>query len=217
MEMRSINNLDGCKARLTTRYAKLCCEDQQGTDDAFSAAWTGVVTFAASGSSSSSSSSAGLSTPKWAQTGFTRRRNAGSAAIIQYRKAEAQGDTYHHTFDTANAPAEGSTHDYQVQLDKTTGKWTFTYDGADWETYTDNFWTSHFGTRVDYGGETLTLQDDMSGTDANKCAFTNCQFKTDGQGYQDAATDTSTNDDPTKFGLERVSDTAVNIWDKNPH
>src|SRR5262249_25026921 len=76
---KSLANLIGGKAKIKTRYGKLCCEiEGRSTDAAFHAVYTNV------------SNETGAT--KWAQVGFSRRRNAGSTAIIQYRKAEVQGN-----------------------------------------------------------------------------------------------------------------------------
>jgi hypothetical protein len=202
---KSVANLIAIKTRIKTRYAKLCCEDEGcSTVAAFHAAYANI-----------SNSSSGL---KWAQVGVSRRRNAGSTAVIQYRKAEIQGDLYRINMDTANAPAEGSVHEYKCELDKSTGTWTYYYDGTAWQTYTDNFWTTHLGTVAQWVGEIYNKEDGMPGTDGNKCNFTECQYKVDGGAYQDANWPASniTTDDASEWGVERVSASAINIWDKKP-
>src|SRR5205807_5122219 len=109
---KSIANLIGAKTKIKTRYGKLCCEIEGcSTDDAFHAVYTNI-----------SNETGAL---KWAQVGFSRRRNRGSAAIIQYRKAEINGDNYFIDMDTAGAPAEGTTHEWKCELDKATGKWSY--------------------------------------------------------------------------------------------
>lgn len=97
--IRVLTDLMGAKAKIKTRYGKLCCEIEGcSTEAAFHAVYANI-----------SNNSSGL---KWAQIGFSRRRNAGYAAIIQYRRAEIQGDNYFIEMDTAHAPAEGSTHEW---------------------------------------------------------------------------------------------------------
>jgi hypothetical protein len=199
-------NLGGAKAKIKTRYGKLCCEIEGcSTDAAFHATYANI-----------SNNSHGL---KWAQVGFSRRRNAGSSAIIQYRKAEIQGEHYFIDMDTANAPSEGSTHEWKCELDKSTGKWSYYDDGTAWKRYTDNFWKTHLGTDVQWTGEILNKEDDMPGTSADKCSFTECQYKVDGGSYADAgitAGDVKT-DDSSEWGADRVSGAALDIWDKNPN
>jgi hypothetical protein len=198
--------LIGARSKIKTRYGKLCCEIEGcSTVDAFHAVYTNI-----------SNHDSGL---KWAQVGFSRRRNAGSAAIIQYRKAEIQGDSYFIDMDTAHAPAEGSVHEWKCELNKAAGKWSYYDDGTAFKTYTDNFWKSHRGQDVQWTGEVLNKEDDMPGTAGDKCSFTKCQYKVAGAGYVDAgirAADVKS-DDSSEFGAERVSGTAFNIWDKKPN
>lgn len=199
-------NLIGTKTKIKTRYAKLACEIEGcSTSAAFHAAYANI-----------SNSSSGL---KWAQVGVSRRRNAGSSSIIQYRKAEVQGDNYVIDMDTANAPAEGAEHVWACDLDKSTGKWSFSQDGTVWRRYTDAFWSSHLGTVVQWVGEIYNREDDMPGTAGDKCAFTECQYRRDGGSYQDAGFTTSDpiTSDAAEWGCEHVSATAFNIWDKNPN
>jgi len=199
-------NLIGAKAKIKTRYGKLCCEIEGcSTDAAFHAVYANI-----------SNNSSGL---KWAQVGFSRRRNAGSAAVIQYRKAEIQGDNYFIDMDTANAPTEGSTHEWKCELDKATGKWSYFDNGTVWKTYTDNFWKSHFGTDIQWTGEILNKEDDMPGTSGDKCSFTECQYRLDGGAYQNAGITAGgvKSDDSSEWGSEHVSGTAFNIWDKKPN
>jgi hypothetical protein len=204
---KSIANLIAGRTNLKTRYAKLCCETEGcSTVAAFHATYVNI--------------SNETSGQKWAQTGVSRRRNAGSTAIIQYRKAEIQGNTYTINMDTAHAPAEGSIHEYKIELNKVTGTWSYFDNGTVWQTYADAFWRSALGTSVIWAGEIYNSEDDMPGTAGNKCTFTDCQYRVDGRAaYQDAglvARDTRT-DDANEWGVEWVSSTAFNIWDKNPH
>jgi hypothetical protein len=200
------SDLIGAKSKIKTRYGKLCCEIEGcSTVAAFHAVYTNI-----------SNHASGL---KWAQVGFSRRRNAGSTSIIQYRKAEIKGDNYYIDMDTSNAPAEGSTHEWKVELNKATGKWSYYDDGTAWKTYTDNFWKSHLGEDVQWTGEILNKEDDMPGTSGDKCKFTQCQYKVDGAAYTNAGIRRADvkSDDSSEWGAEYVSGTAFNIWDKKPN
>ncbi len=139
-------------------------------------------------------------------------------SIKKYRYAEMNGSTYKVNYDSANAPAEGSTHTYQCDLDKSNGKWTFSYDGTKWQTYADNGWKNKTGDDMQYNGEIYNKEDDMPGTSANKCSFTECQYREQGKAYQDAgfAVGDIKSDDASEWGVERVSSKAFNIWDKKP-
>jgi len=122
--------------------------------------------------------------------------------------------------DTAHAPAEGSIHEYKIELNKTTGTWSYFDDGTVWQTYADAFWTGTLGTSIQWTGEIYNMEDDMPGTAGDKCSFTGCQYRIDGgAAYVDAglvAGDVNS-DDVNEWGAEWVSSTALNIWDKRPH
>jgi hypothetical protein len=199
--MRSVANLVACKCKIKTRYGKLCCEGCT-TAQAFHAVYTNI------------SNEEGE--VKWAQVGYSRRRNPGTTAVIQYRKAEIKGDSYNITMDTSGAPAEGSVHEWKCELDKATGKWVYTDDGTQFATYTDAFWSHHVGTSVQWSGEILNKEDDMPGTASNKCELTECQYKTDGGSYTDGI-DSVVSDDNSEWGGDKVSASAMNIWDKKPN
>jgi hypothetical protein len=199
----------GIKAKIKTRYGKICCESEGcSTETGYHVVYVNV-----------SNSSGDV---KWAQTGWGRERNAGSAAIKKYRYAEMNGDAYKVNYDTAHAPAEGATHEYKCELDKATGKWSFSQDGTAWENFADNYWKTHVGTDIQWTGEVFNKEDDMPGTAGDKCNFTECQYRTDGNAFQDAglvAGDVgiaSASHDSTEWGEEFVSATAFNIWDKHP-
>jgi hypothetical protein len=198
-------NLIGVKAKIKTRYGKICCEDEGCSTE------TGYHVVYANVSNNSGST-------KWAQTGYGRERNSGSTAIKKYRYAEKKGDSYKVNYDTANAPSEGSVHTYQCDLDSTTGKWSFLFDGSAWENFTDNYWKTATGTDTHWVGEIFNKEDDMPGTAADKCAFTECQMRASGHAYQDAAfvAGDMRTDDANEWGAELVSGTAFNIWDKKP-
>jgi Bacterial Ig-like domain (group 2) len=197
-------NLIAGRTRIKTRWGKLCCEGC-GTTDAVAAAYVNI-----------SNSSSGV---KWAQVGYSRRRNPGSTSVIQYRKAEIQGNGYNITMDTANAPAEGSVHEWKCELDKTTGQWTYYDNGTAFSPFSDPYWTTALGTVVQWVGEIFNKEDDMPGTASDKCNFTDCQYQVDGGAYVDAGFTARnlTTDDASEWGVELVSTTAINIWDKKPN
>jgi hypothetical protein len=206
---KTVSDLIGVKAKIKTRYGKICCEDEGcSKENGYHVVYVNV-----------SNSSGAV---KWAQTGYGKERSAGSTAIKTYRYAEKRGDTYEVNYDTSNAPAEGSVHTYQCDLDKSTGKWSFLYDGKPWEDYTDNFWKNKTGTDTQWTGEIINKEDDMPGTSGDKCNFTECQYRQDGKAYQDAGLVAgnvgipSATHDSTEWGEEWVSATAFNIWDKKP-
>ena len=204
---KNVAQLIGGKASIKTRYGRLCCEIEGcSTESAFHAVYENI-------------SYEGGGLKKWAQVGFSRRRNAGGTAVIQYRKAEIQGDRYFIDMDTAHAPAEGSVHEWKCELDPSSGTWSYYDNGASWITYQDDFWKTHFGNAVIWAGEILNREDDMPGTAGDKCSFTACQYRRNGHPFQDAGLVAGDlrNDDSNQWGAEFVSATAFNIWDKSPN
>lgn len=200
---KPVANLIGAKAKIKTRWGKLCCEGC-ATSAAFSSPFVNV-----------SDETGPL---HWAQTGFNKERTAGQVTPFTCRFAESMGDTYHHTYDTAHPPTEGSEHVYQVDLNESTGTWTFSMDGTVWETYQDPAWVRKKGNTVQWTGEIINREDDMAGTSGDKCHFTECQYRTAGQAYQDAAITAGQvrSDDNAEWGATRISGSALDIWDKKP-
>jgi hypothetical protein len=200
--LKNVAKLIGVRGKIKARYGKVCCEGC-GTGSAYHVVYANITygpTF------------------KWAQTGYGKERNPGSAAIKTYRYAEMNGDVYKVNYDTSNPPSEGSTHSYACDLNKATGKWSFSFDGTVWENFADNFWKGKTGTNVQWTGEIFNKEDDMPGTAGNKCAFAECQYREDGKSYQDAGLVDAdvTTDDSTEWGAEWVDGTSFNIWDKKP-
>ena len=202
---KSEASLVGISAKIKTRYGKVCCEGC-ATVTGYAVVYVNI-TRNPSGDQ------------KWAQTGYGRERNPGSSAINKYRYAEMNGSTYKVKYDTDNPPAEGSFHTYACELDKTTGTWSYSEDGSAWRNFQDDFWKNKVGDFFQYTGEIFNKEDDMPGTAADKCTFTECKIKKDGAAaYVDAglAAGNMGNHDAAEWGEEFVSSTAINIWDKKP-
>ena len=159
---------------------------------------------------------------RWAQSGWTRLRGlvGGEVEILQCRYAEVQGDMYHVTYDTTNAPLNGSSHNYKCDLNTATGTWTFSEDDVQWQAFQDDFWKTNVGNYVNWAGEIANKQDDMPGKPTDKCDFTGCQYRLVGGAYQNAGlvpADVGLQpDDPKLWGAQWVSSTAFSIWDKHP-
>lgn len=202
--LKSVASVIGVRSKIKTRYGKLC-KEPTGTDTAYHVVYANV-------------SWNGDGDMKWAQCGYGRERNAGATTIKTYRYAEMQGTSYKVNYDTGNAPAEGSEHTYECLLDNATGKWSFSYDGTVWENFTDAKWKAATGDNVQWNGEIYNKEDDMPGTDTDKCNLTECQLRIDGKDFADAdlADKHVNSDDSSEWGAERVSKTAFNIWDKKP-
>jgi hypothetical protein len=128
------------------------------------------------------------------------------------------GKLYQILFSPDNAPAQDSVHLYQCDLDSSSGTWTFSLDGAAFNTYQDDAWKAVTASDVQWNGEIYNQEDDMPGTQTDKCNFTGCQYRTSGNAYQDAGLVAGdvTSDDPIRWRAEWVGGTAFNIWDVNP-
>jgi hypothetical protein len=204
---KNVADVNGAKAKIKTRYAKLCCENE-GCSKSHALHCTYV---------NISNTSGAL---KWAQSGYGRERNYGSTAIATDLYSEVQGDDPYYIRKEA-APAEGTAHEYKIQLDPATGQWSFYLDGGvPWDTHTDPFWKGKRGDNVQWTGEIHNTDDDMSGTSGDKCNFTECQYRVRGPlVYKDAGIPAGgpTTSDGSEWGAERVSATALDIWDKNPN
>jgi len=195
-----VSDVIGISCTIKTRYGKLCCEgfSDEGT---FSAAACGIPDV----------------NGKWAEAGYDRRRFNGSTTIKNHRYVWVEGSGSWCKFDDVNAPGEGTTYSYKCELDKSTGEWTFYFDGTPWISHTDSYW-KHPGDAVAYQGEICHIENDMPGTSGNRCNFTSCEYKKDGGGYQSAGLTVAhvNSDDPNEWGAEYVDPNSFNIWDKNP-
>ena len=192
------------RGTIETRYGKVCCEGTS-TVNAYQVAYANV-----------SKSGTKL---HWAQSGWGRERNPGSRTVSKYRYAEMQGKAYKVEYDTSHAPAEGDTKTYECRLDTGTGTWKFAQDGSDWKSFQDDDWKSAKGNSVQWTGEIRNAEDDMPGTNADKCSFTACQVKKAGGAFADAGLTAAqvSSDDSSKWGAKWVSATAFDIWDKSPN
>jgi hypothetical protein len=198
MAQLPVSNLIGIAATISTHYNRLCGELEESTDIASESVWVSL------GSSDDS---------KWGQAGYIKYRN-GSATIYTARYAEIRGNGYNIYVDTANAHADGSSHSFQVDLDTSTGIFTYFEDGSSFHTFHDGYWTVD-GALAVWAGEIYNLEDKMAGTTSNPCTITNCQYRAAGGSYQNAGL-TSGNvsaTDATRCAAQFVSGTSFDIWD----
>jgi len=138
---------------------------------------------------------------------------------VRFRYAECQGNgPLQRWIDPTNAPANGSSHNYQVDLDTNSGTWKYGFDATEWYFFKNEFWKNKVAGQPSWSGEIFNLQDDMPGTATNKCTFTSCQFRQSGGNYVDAGLTAASlfSNNFHAWGAELVSATAFNIWDKHP-
>lgn len=160
---------------------------------------------------------------KWAQIGYVRYRSKSGpqTTTVYYKrytetKAGPLGADYEFHIDTP--PASG-THEYKCYLISSLfGTWKYEYDGLPWWQFTRNGWKNVTGTHYQWSAEIWNKEDQMVGTATAKCDFTDCKYSLNWGTFQNAnitSGDLYTSD-PSEWGIERVSATAFNVWDKNP-
>jgi hypothetical protein len=216
--IKSLPRLIGYSCSITTKASLLPCEPT-ATFDAFCAIWTGVTKADVS---------------KWCQIGFTRRRYSGSTTVnfwikVEVKAGPAAADYYYHTH---AAPAVGSTHKYHGELNPSSGRWDVYMDDVWIDGFTNRGWISDSGDRVDYTGEVYDENAQMSGTSADRCVFSNCQYKVAPPASASSSSRSSsaapsppfvnaaltnanlTNSDASKWGNRLISGTSFEIWDK---
>jgi hypothetical protein len=196
------------RATIKTRYGVLCCENcDDVTVTAFQVAQVGMGNV--------------FSQYYWGLMGYARQRNKGFTEIIEYRfwevvnldHPEASDDFY----DDKEAPDDGESIDYKVKFDKSTGEWKFYYNNSFWDDFDHYLWEGKAINKLFWQGEISNKEDDMVGTDEDRCEFTDCGYS-DESGSHIAGFKESDikSDDENEWMYELVSTTAFKIWDKNP-
>lgn len=199
----------GCKARIRTRSTTLCGEPSAKEQTA-SAAWAGAVKFQ------------GATPAKWGQIGYSRRRLRDSTTILVrwYAETKAGPDpTADYNIRYSDDPPSEGTHEYKCYLISSLfGTWRYEYDETLWYQWTHNGWKNETATDCQWSAEIWHKQNQMVGTPAAKCDFTECGYATNWGAFQDAdiADGDLHTDDPNEWGIERTSGTAFNVWDKKP-
>jgi GT2 family glycosyltransferase len=205
-----VANIVGALATIKTRYGKLCCEGHS-TKEAYQVAYANVGNFS------------NPHAPGWAQTGWGEERLDGSPLIKKYRYAEmnplpGSGTQYWVYYDHNHFPDQETHHRYEVNLDNSIGRWTYHDNNNSWASHTDVSWVGKTGTEVSWTGETWNKEDDMPGTEADPCTFTDCQIRIAGQKFKDAELKAEYIDitDPTQAAAQVTDATSAEIWDINP-
>ena len=118
-----------------------------------------------------------------------------------------------------DTPPGGGIHEYKCYLlSSLFGTWKYEYDGLPWHQFTHNGWRNVTGTNYQWITEIHNKEDQMVGTATAKCNYTDCQYSVSWGTFQNAniATGDLHTDDAAEWGIERVSATAFNVWDKQP-
>jgi hypothetical protein len=206
----------GASAKIRTRATTLCGEGTK-KNSAQSAAWVAFMNV--------QNGAIG----KWIQMGYVRERSRFlplTTAVKFQRYAETQAGPNVFTdydFHADTAPASGI-HEYRCRLVSSLfGTIMYEYDNTPFHSYTHNGWKDVKGTHYQYSAEILNRDDQMVGTSTAKCDFTDCMFQSNYGTFAGANLVQGTrpqgdfkSDDPKEWGIDRVSATAFDVWDKKP-
>ncbi|MGD2108178.1 MAG: hypothetical protein PVI86_02180 [Phycisphaerae bacterium] len=212
----------GVSARITTRDAQLCGDVLRALHESFSAAWVGVTK-----TEERPNDPGNYDITAWYQIGYVVSRPFLSPESSHYRYTEALAgpgtEDYHKTLIPDFILVPGTTFWYKCWEWNGWGLIEYDFEGAAidfW--YHPNFLSEMF-TRYEYKAEILHKQDDMLGTVAYPCEFTECEYRVGtGEfiptlimpGYQ--PTGDLRSDDVDEWGVFRNSGTAFELWDKIP-
>ena len=146
-----------------------------------------------------------------------QRLNFQDATPVAEVEADGVYPPVEHSNYDGGPPAEGTTHAYAVSLNTTTGNWTALFDSAAWDSYENVGWkkTGSWGV---WQVEIYNKEDDLAGTNSNRCTYSNCSYKLQGGSWTDAGfVDADMfSKDANEWGVNRTSGTAFDVWDKDP-
>jgi hypothetical protein len=201
---RVVENITEAKAKIRTRYGKLCGEPYQSSSTlAHSTAHVGI----ASGDT------------MWAQTGFIRFRDSTGQIDQRWYFEGVTPELEIRVGDLIYFPIEDTLHEYKLELESSTGKWFYYFDGHKRATQDFWPWIDETGNIVYWTGEIRGHESDMPGTSSNRCYFTDCQYKADFS-WHDAGLYSSGiyygSDDDNEWVFQRIDQTSFYIWDVIP-
>ncbi|MHC4416824.1 MAG: hypothetical protein ACYS0G_16260 [Planctomycetota bacterium] len=208
----------GASAKIRTRSTVLCGEPIAVNFSA-SAAWTGVI-----------NATGNITTLTWIQTGYARERarNGPSNNPIVRRFAEARVGPNAADYVLAFGPAPtAGTHRYKCYVFHQLFKFVkFEYDDTQWWQWEHDNLAGWTGNQVHWMGEIKHIEDQMVGTPQSKCDFTECQLALNWGAFGNAnIVNGMIGGNPPgnlvssfawAWGVQWVSPTAINIWDKVP-
>lgn len=203
------SGLTGVEAQLETRYGKLCRQDYSGSDTAFSVSTLGVGYENSEGAII------------WAQIGCGVQRN--QLASIPAYTPFIYGELVDYSQEVRyllqpGVIYEGETHSYRIMLDQNSGTWFYYFDDVLLDTLMSDDW-KRTGNLCQWGGEVLNWEDDMAGTEYERCLISQCRFRDDIYHNANFFDTTSYFIDTTsdaEWGISVESQTSFDIWDKNP-
>jgi len=154
----------------------------------------------------------------WVQTGYVRDRKDGTTEITWavYLEVFAAGVRY--VSWTAYPPGDG-THQYEAGFNPRTGDCYAWYDSLPAGHFNVPFWAENIANAIEFQGEVYQTESRMPGTAGNRCVFSACSYRPHGGGgthWVDAGIGTVHSTDVAKFGVNLVSGTSIEVWDKRP-
>ena len=168
------DDLIGASAKMTSKFGALCNSDT--SFNGFSVSWVAAAKDTVVYNYSEGKNDSMI----WAQTGYIRRKFKGSWGWFDTRYYEMNSNMYKSIVEVYKPPLTyGSIHKYSVELDTSSGKWSYYFDQQLQNDFLDTFliWQQTKCNRAVFSGEILNTYDDMPGTVNDKNEITECQIK----------------------------------------
>lgn len=191
-------------AKIETRWGKLCGESTNSSEYAHRGAHLNL-------------SNSGRNI--FAQMGYLRYRYGGEIDSAFY--VEIQGNNYDRHYGSEfivpiyGAPAEGREVTYRIEVDTTSGNWSYFIDGGLVDQFGDFAWVNTFADELSVVGEIYGRESDIPGTTANPCEFSSylVQFNT-GQWAWPQFDSTHVRNPDTLEWSTHLAAASFSIWDK---
>lgn len=215
-------NCTGVSARIKARYGLPC--DYPASDElSRGVSWVGIERV--------------VDNPQgpilyWGQTGVGWERfpalHGGSNQVfrlVYWEVRSTEGDPrqqffYDYSSGGTVPPSDGIAQMYSCLLDHTSSRWTITIGGYEFYWSLDSFWLSNMADQATWCGEIYHAQDDMPGTEGNRCGFGGLKMGVNGSTLvtvSDDAGDQVHSDNYAEWNVRRVTADSIEIWDMKPN
>jgi len=162
----------------------------------------------------------------WAQTGFLKWRPSGFTDQINARMFEVcecsspDPSCFYSITDYEHPPSAGQPHEFQVELQPSTGQWTVYINGVPWKTSRSMaIWQQVKGSWTQFEGEVTRRENDMVGAYGDECVFSDCSTKRAGGTYQIVTFRLNArlySTDWAEWQADTVGESSIKVWDVNP-
>lgn len=122
--------------------------------------------------------------------------------------------------DGIDPPPPGDTASLEVTLDVSTGSMVYKYHGVFLTEHTHPYFQNDYGSEIQFMGEVTNLNDDMPGTQFEPFGFGKMEVRWDSPVWTSTRYDQDDYDTvsyPNEWGLSRVANDSLEIWDKDPN